>query len=551
MTNDSLDAFAAGSSDAVGRKLLRSIQLSKHLLLFRELITQVDDNDARLKAGLDLFLKADNKNRDAALTVIGYPHTGAWLMRCLRTHDDPQWTDLAHLNNVAVAAAIRAGLDFAIPVPVRDGKVHLPTMGAADVNPHSQNVTASGKDGRYWIDSVELPTDPRQDGPGWHAVHALGPVLLDDQDPYRPIAKLGFAQRLSPADAAKWRETFDAAMAVMADRVWIDEVNELIMSIVPLRRTETGHGISETSRDALGSFSMTLPTTADSFAATLIHEAQHNKLSALLTALPLLDEAPVQRYYSPWRGDPRPPYGLLHGCYAFMAVTDFWGSRRTVSEVAAFEYLRGVRQVRTGLRTLIDIPNLTAAGKDFVSAMLEKAETWDTTGISDEVVAIVDDAIDEHWITWCLANRLVTPEDVTTLKTAWLNGSAPGPLPPARVTGPAPVVLTENPRLRLASLRLASVEQFETLRDKAHQAEYPGLTPGNTALVERDYRTAWNSFAAEASENATATWIGLALAGYRTGQSPLWAERPELVRALCEQLDDPAPDAVADWLSGR
>ncbi len=61
----------------------------------------------------------------------------------------------------------------------------------------------------------------------------------------------------------------------------------------------------------------------------LIHEFRHNQLFAIEDVTPFFDKTRVDpigdpTYYSPWRDDPRPLYGLLHALYAFTPVCRFW-----------------------------------------------------------------------------------------------------------------------------------------------------------------------------------------------------------------------------------
>lgn len=61
----------------------------------------------------------------------------------------------------------------------------------------------------------------------------------------------------------------------------------------------------------------------------LIHEYYHNRLFALEEAGDFFEHREVdpicdERFYSPWRTDPRPLYGLFHGEYVMERVLGFW-----------------------------------------------------------------------------------------------------------------------------------------------------------------------------------------------------------------------------------
>lgn len=63
----------------------------------------------------------------------------------------------------------------------------------------------------------------------------------------------------------------------------------------------------------------------DALGEMLVHEAEHARLHLLEREesffLPGIDDQPV--YYSPWRPDPRPLYGIFHGVHVFGGVIGF------------------------------------------------------------------------------------------------------------------------------------------------------------------------------------------------------------------------------------
>jgi len=557
---ESFREFAAGSSDAAGREVLRSAQLNKHLLLLRELSDRANGTlrqeaaRADWTASLDLLVRVDHAYPAETRAVLAYPHVGAWLITCLDWHTSPLWIDLAHIGSIAAAAAIRAGEDFSVTTPVRGGRVHLPTLGAVEVKTTQTLVTTHGSAGRYWVDDggtrVTLPEELGFAHPHWLGLRRLAgtSITLDDIDPYRPNARVGFAERLSADDFAEWDQRFHTALNLLGTdgRTWAVETAGLISSVVPLRQPTHDVGISITSRDAFGSFSTTLPARTEDLAATLVHESQHNKLGALHTLIPLVKGKTTDRYYSPWRSDTRPAYGLLHGCYAFAAVADFWFTDIRDNPLAAFQFLRSARQVNLALTTLTGCGQLTSEGVEFVASLSRKTETWRLGDVAADIRTTVDDLLDNHWITWCLANRSV---DVTSVAARWVSGSDPGQLPEPVLVDTVSHAFTAGPRLLLATQRLADPAGFTASQHREASAEI--------ALAEHDYPKARSLFADLVHNNNVTTWSGLALAASRTDGPVIWLERPELImavhRRLAEKLDrPPAPDAIAGWLaSGR
>jgi HEXXH motif-containing protein len=56
----------------------------------------------------------------------------------------------------------------------------------------------------------------------------------------------------------------------------------------------------------------------------IVHEVAHLRLNHAAQASPLTADRRTPVCYSPWRDDPRPSEGLLHGTYAFTLVQAFW-----------------------------------------------------------------------------------------------------------------------------------------------------------------------------------------------------------------------------------
>ena len=55
---------------------------------------------------------------------------------------------------------------------------------------------------------------------------------------------------------------------------------------------------------------------------TLTHELQHTKLNAVMYLFELLEPVAGERFYAPWRDDPRPLGGFLQGIYAFFGIAE-------------------------------------------------------------------------------------------------------------------------------------------------------------------------------------------------------------------------------------
>src|SRR6185312_14082905 len=113
-----------------------------------------------------------------------------------------------------------------------------------------------------------------------------------------------------------------------------------------------------------GSAIIARPSDAASLAEALVHEFHHIRLGGLLHLTRLHEEDPRERFYTPWRDDPRPIGGVLQGVYAFFGVTAFWrvlahASMKAPDRRAVFEFAYWREQTWRVLLRLREDPVLT------------------------------------------------------------------------------------------------------------------------------------------------------------------------------------------------
>lgn len=129
------------------------------------------------------------------------------------------------------------------------------------------------------------------------------------------------------ADLIRWRSPLEESLRWInvADHHLGSEIATATRAIVPVRSQNPEVHISATFKEAPGL--MALSWTADTpvLAEALVHEYHHAKLNTLFAADALISGPTKEAiFYSPWRPDPRPLVGLLHGAFAFHSVVDFW-----------------------------------------------------------------------------------------------------------------------------------------------------------------------------------------------------------------------------------
>jgi HEXXH motif-containing protein len=571
-------ALAKGGGDAAAVALLRDSRLSRTLIRLDALRQTVPEPE--LAAGFDLLAKAQQKAPEAVRETLCHPQVSAWSAHALRLACTPgnRGADLQHLACIAAVAAARAGLTAEIDVPVRRGRVILPGLGGALVGPahghtahgevsdsvaQSPEVTARFRTaaGRMEVRTaatvITIPADPASDGRGWQGLRrirtsAAGRVLdvsLDDLDPFRDLHALGATDRLGPSEAARWTSLIADAWDLLASDHpgFADGMAGGLTSFVPLAPGSDGRGMSATSADAFGACMLTRPADAVALAATLVHEFQHTKLGAVHDLFPLHTAPRDELYYSPWRDDPRPLWGLMHGAYAYLGVTDFWATQRRLRPAhsfAHFEFARWRAQTQRALRTIGESGRLTVHGARFVAGMQARAETWNDAPVPDEPAELARSAVADHEAVWLLRNQRPDPVAVDSLARDWVAGGTAPFAPVATTVVASGRALENNSRLDLIYLRLRDPDEFQNKEAPAADRAY---CSGDLAAAARGYRARL----AETPGDPHA-WAGLTLVR-RDGPIEKRLSRPDLLAAVHRRVAELSgasadPDELAAWL---
>ncbi len=337
-------------------------------------------------AGWRLLSRLDSEHPEAVREVFAYPYVQAWAVHCLqldgRRHSDTGRADLdrAHLAGIAAAAALRAGVDSELALPLRAGAVFLPGAGAFAVGGADQvarvRVSAAG---------VSLPGGSGRWRPVRQVREAGLSLSVDDLDPFRDCHAWLAAGRQSTADWMTWRRSLVAAAGQLTAELpaYADVLRTGLRSVVPMRPAAPGLRQSGTARHAFGAVAVARPDRPDQLSELLLHEMQHVKLAVVADLFDLFDRADTGRYRVGWRADPRPVDGLLHGTYAHLAVTELWRSRALTAgpgpagqEAAAARYQGYRGWVEDAIDTLLGAGSLRPAGERFVEGMRATVKGW-------------------------------------------------------------------------------------------------------------------------------------------------------------------------------
>ncbi|MEV5609480.1 HEXXH motif-containing putative peptide modification protein [Streptomyces sp. NPDC052225] len=436
-------ATGGGSPQAVA--FLERGERHRRLLLLRTALDRLDALPTPLTPPAETWRqvrRAAGRAPEAVERLLLAPQTGGWLAHLLRrahgtAPGPPLWAEAGHLGALAASAALHAGTDLDILVPLDDGTVHLPGLGTARL-PGAASGLSVGRlrtagDGTFTLASPDggpaVGFDLGATAPDWTPLRILragaARIPLDDLHPYRDLDEPVPAARLDPEEAAAWQDLFEEAAGILArlrGPVRLDPA--VIRAVVPWGRTGVmppappDVRVSASSGDSFGAMVIARPGSALALAETLVHEFQHSKLGALLHLLPLLDDDRAERYYAPWRADPRHRTGLLHGAYAFTGVTGFWHGLLddpAHGETAAYHFALRRLQSRLVVRTLLTEGGLTAPGRRLVEGLAHSLDGWLRVPVRADALARARTAAALHRTEWRLRN--VVPGPVPRLRT--------------------------------------------------------------------------------------------------------------------------------------
>jgi HEXXH motif-containing protein len=585
------DALTHGAGSPETIRFLWKTELSRRLLLVVTLFEQCDDPDMLgplppAEAAWGILDKARETDRAAVDDLLMHPQVGnaaAYALRRCRGGADsgfPMWTDLGLVHTLALLAAARAGLPWSTSLPSRYGTVMLPTLGLATfawtVEASTVEARTEGGDIVLSTDGTEVVVglDPVDDTDNWwHLRHVnVGgrlplTVWLDDLDPFRNLGDPEPPRRLDDAMCDRWRHLLDDAWALLSEhhRDTAAALAEGVVSIAPLSAQPDGETRSASNGEAFGGALISEPPNATTLAVTLVREFQHNKLGALMHLVTLHEDDEGSLYYAPWRDDPRPLGGLLHGIYASVGIADFWRRHRPVADgpdaaLAEYEYLYARGQAAEALRSVRDARVLTDAGRELVTNLRSAIDAWPTGPAEPEIERLARLTADCHRTGWRLRHHRIAAGEVAVLAKAWLDGRPP------EIPSP-PVISTAFPdRWSQAIPTLARFHLRGTGTVDGH------VPPGDLHLVRGDLVAARNACLARLTEPSDGSvaelhaWVGLALSVSGSGDgrgdgrgdgdraATALLSRPDLVRAvhidatvLARRPVDPV--GIAAWLA--
>ena len=433
-----LAALARGGGGAETVRMLRESEYSRRLLLLRAMLDRAGELGGDSWRGINrlfgVLTDAWRTAPDVTRRILGHPSVGPRLVTTWRTLDGsgPAAVGPLPLASVAASAATATGLDVSIGLTAVPPGVVLPGLGAVrlpEAAPGATLLLRGSRTGGVLETGtgllVHLPpaTVLGAERAGWWPLRGATPgpeasFLVDDVDQVvatdaeRPY-------RLSEDELRLWRSTAAGAMRLLRARHtdYAAELDAGLRTLTPLPFAEGSSARrSGSTAEMFGGVTLSRPLHARDLAETLVHEMQHSKLAAVMHLVDLLAEPspaePRARYYAPWRDDPRPLYGLLHGTYAFLSVARFWSREAAfVSDPAERHraYVRCARWREAASETkeamLADRSGLTGTGRRFVAAMGNALAELRTVPLPESAVREARRQADLHRARWSERNR--------------------------------------------------------------------------------------------------------------------------------------------------
>ena len=268
-----------------------------------------------------------------------------------------------------------------LPNPAGLGQLHLPARGEV----LALATEAIGEGAAAKRDTGSSPA---------HSAAALrltqqlslknGPALLLEASPL--LFEPEYIQKTYPEvpkpDA--FRKLLDHALDFIF-LAWPDLKDRFLSDIpyfVPIRQSDATTHNSFSAQAMVGVIFLSESYDDLKIAEAIVHEYHHNELYMYMQLNPLISESGFERlFYSPWRNDARPLFGLLHACYVFTGVVQYM---RAVEERAHDPKFSGYF---SRMRRLI----LWRLGIG-----LSQIQTSDVTSFGQELVGWLHNQLDRH-----------------------------------------------------------------------------------------------------------------------------------------------------------
>lgn len=139
----------------------------------------------------------------------------------------------------------------------------------------------------------------------------------------------------------------------------------------------------------------------------IIHEAAHNELNLFQEAHQLCIDLDDEVYYSPWRPDPRPLWGLIHAIFVFSKIGRFLakvlqsGAGRVERREIELELSRTLSRVKLGVDQ-VPITKLTPLGNEILKSIRRSISQVEDQFPASRIES--EPVLRDHLLQWFHAN---------------------------------------------------------------------------------------------------------------------------------------------------
>jgi len=156
-------------------------------------------------------------------------------------------------------------------------------------------------------------------------------------------------------------------------------VSQLLNSIQVLKSDDEEIDVSYSHPEILSAIFVSVcrdltPLSHIRVAESILHESMHLKLTLIEQTVPLVKPDTGNRYYSPWRDEPRLARGVMHGLFVFRAIFDFFRAfagpaRASIKDHLDFRQEQIIDEFRQ-LDQFDRCPDLTQEGAILIKSLL-------------------------------------------------------------------------------------------------------------------------------------------------------------------------------------
>jgi hypothetical protein len=221
-------------------------------------------------------------------------------------------------------------------------------------------------------------------------------------------------EELDYVGVAKWEAVLEESMSYIekVNPFLYEEIVSWTTAVVPVVSESIDVHLSATFPQSPSIMALSYTPDSVVMSEAIVHEYHHQKLNALMEITTLMTGSYKKAiFYSPWRSDPRPLIGILHGTFVFHAVflylKDICGNGLKIQNLPQvhqrmhFVY----NQILVAIRTLLNATELTEIGKIFVEGIDNslKFHSGDLPQVEPHIHQQIIATLQQHHDVW-LAN---------------------------------------------------------------------------------------------------------------------------------------------------